>query len=80
MPNYKPKFRAQVAINTIEKGLSYSEASQEYGVNKSLIGIWVRKLREDAHLIFEDQRALNRRARTEVIMKTSRYKRKERKK
>lgn len=79
MPNYKPKFRAQVAINTIEKGLTYSEASGEFGVSKELIGVWVRKLREDAHLIFEDQRALNRRERSQVIMETSRYKRKERK-
>lgn len=79
MGNYKPKFRAQVAIYTLENSLSYAKAESQFGVSKGLIGVWVRKLKQDAYLLFEDQRSLNKRPRSEVIMETSRYKRKERK-
>ena len=75
MATYKPKMKAQIALSTIEKNLSYQEAAELYNVSKSLIGTWVRKLREDAHLVFEDQRSLNKRTRVDMVMHGSRHKR-----
>ena len=56
MPVYNSKFKAQIAISAIENSFSYKEIANLYDISPSFVGLCVRRLRDEAYLLFEDKR------------------------